>query len=489
MPGKRHAEFDGRSRKKSKPNNLHNDSSPSNIPTDTQIRFGLEIETYTTVDALKSAGLLLPADYSDNAYAEAMQNELILTNLAEKTKQLGHPASVTLWRRFDEYTDDKVLLATRPPRQEVYALRGEIFDVRVPGRTLVEEFPARYEDYNFKPELGCDLDDSQGEQAVEMTKPVYDEEQWSSGFPDFFDVLAMMEDEVKLRFGPSFGTHVNISFAQPEWHPLLDKISYVELSVKRFLSLCWLLERHLLSFLCPGRLLTDRDERDNRDDIATQQPAITFMADNIPELLNDDLENGIALIWSCNSLSEVASKVCVSRGDTNRGKRAVHVHVCGYLQPMPLDPGFDDSSSEHDDIGGSALLGGGVPDEDECSEREDSKGSGSQMGAALADKLTERTWLVEVRYAPATGDVSFNRVWISVVLAIAKLSHGDGPAALFKLLFGQLNTVVEGGQPSVRRCVEIVDVLRAALSHELRNGLQLDEQLVDVWCSMLYVQQ
>ncbi|KAM0361917.1 hypothetical protein ACHAO7_011976 [Fusarium culmorum] len=268
-----------------------------------------------------------------------------------------------------------------------------------------------------------------------------------------------MEGEVKLSFGPSFGLHVNISFAQPERHPLLHRVSYVELSVKRFLSLCWLLERHLMSFLCPGRqsagrLLTDRDERDNRDDIATQQPAITFMADNIPELLNDDLENGIALIWSCNSLSEVASKVCMSRGDTNRGKRAVRVHICGYLQPMPLDPGFDDSSSEHDDIGGSAL----------------------------EDELTERPWLVEVRYAPATGDVSFNRVWISVVLAIAKLSHGDGPAASFKLLFRQLNTVVEGGQPSVRRCVEIVDVLRDALPHELRNGLQLDEQLVDGWC-------
>ncbi|PCD20079.1 hypothetical protein FGRA07_11805, partial [Fusarium graminearum] len=253
MAGKRHAEFDGRSRKKSKPKSLQDESSPSDIPTDTPIRFGLEIETYTTVDALESAGLLLPVDSSDNEYAEAMQNELILTNLAEKTKQLGHRASVTLWRRFDEYAGNKALLATRPPRQEVYALRGEIFDVRVPGRTLAEEFPARYEDYNFKPELGCDLDDSQGEQAVEMTTPIYDEEQWLRGFPDFFDVLAMMEGEVKLRFGPSFGLHVNISFAQPDWHPLLHRVSYVELSVKRFLSLCWLLERHLLSFLCAGR--------------------------------------------------------------------------------------------------------------------------------------------------------------------------------------------------------------------------------------------
>ncbi|RSL44880.1 hypothetical protein CEP54_014502 [Fusarium duplospermum] len=123
----------------------------------------------------------------------------------------------------------------------------------------------------------------------ELNTPVPSEAEWVSGFPTLQRVLTEIEKAVggKIEVNKTCGTHVNVSFGDCLEDSDDDRLR----TLKRFLTLIRLLEKHLLGFLCPDReneygshLSSDREWQ--QDDIhATEKDVTLEMADNLPSPL------------------------------------------------------------------------------------------------------------------------------------------------------------------------------------------------------------
>ncbi|RSL39838.1 hypothetical protein CEP54_016251 [Fusarium duplospermum] len=143
-----------------------------------------------------------------------------------------------------------------PPRHEVYSLgsRHEGDDIHVPGHIRDTPFPRYYSSWGFRYESSCEAATSGGEgrmRPYKLNSPVLDEREWRDGFPTVSRVLdtILQVTDGRVGLGCSYGTHVNISFGSWPGETCDDRLR----TLKRLLTLLWILEEHIFGLTCPDR--------------------------------------------------------------------------------------------------------------------------------------------------------------------------------------------------------------------------------------------
>ncbi|KAL6353985.1 hypothetical protein LRP88_12675 [Fusarium phalaenopsidis] len=313
----------------------------------------------------------------------------------------------------------------------------------------------------------------------ELNTPVLGEAEWVGGFPALQRVLTEIEKAVggRIEVNKTCGTHVNVSFGGCLGDSDEDRLR----TLKRFLTLIWLLETHLLGFLCPDReneygshLSSDREWP--QDNIHTTEKDVTLeMADSLPAAL----------------LSGMAS-----RGSGIR-RRAVRIHKVEEDEPKAIiertkegdgdyaDEKADDASAQYDE----ASL-----EDDQSSDRDTSESADEQDGEIFSEPpayetysdhdeplrfpwshLDIRNLVVEIRHAPGTFSRQFLFTFIAIVLSLAKLSHHSQPNVRFHALLSDLYRITSASAPSVRTAAAIVQTIRVYLDPMYQDTLIFDE--------------
>ncbi|RTE75444.1 hypothetical protein BHE90_010112 [Fusarium euwallaceae] len=353
-----------------------------------------------------------------------------------------------------------------PPRHEVYSLGSEYDgdDIHVPGHPQEEPFPRYYSTWGFRYESCCHSRLSKNTanlRPCELNTPVLSEAEWVSGFLALQRVLAEIEKAVggRIEVNKSCGTHVNVSFGGCLEDSDDDRLR----TLKRFLTLIWLLEKHLLGFLCPDReneygshLSSDREWQ--QDDVHTT-------------------DKGVTLEMGSTSISTLIDRVCTASRGSGIRRRAVRIHEVEEDEPKAIidrtkegDGDYahdraDDSSTQDDD----ASLGDGHGSDSDTSESVDEQG-GDIFSELPADETHSdhdeplrfpwlhpdiRNLVVEIRHAPGT----FSRQ----------------PEVRFRALSNDLYGITSTSAPSVRTAAAIIQAIRIYLDPMYQHTLVFDE--------------
>lgn len=346
--------------------------------------------------------------------------------LASAVHQAGLPASQRLLRSVEEYSALGPL-PWKPPADEVLSL--EFDEVRIFGAYPGNRLPGVYQTWSFRYESCCQpsIESNPPLLPVEVNSPVMSEAEWLLGFPQLSAVLGSIDNVTggRIHLNQSYGCHVHVGLSKDKLSSLPSDAarSATELIVfKRALTLVVLLEKHLLCQMCPGRSqtgfaglpvgegLTDPGKRVRR----RTARCLRQMRAHLPPVVERRLRRTLAVIWSCDKTSQLSTRACRSK-DGNR----THVAL-GKVQP-------DKPLLDND----SARL---------------------------------RQYTLEFRMGPSSASVTFLRTWVSIILAVMRLSSADIPEADFSCLVGDIyRTTKRKKHSSTKTAAALVDILRSRL--------------------------
>ncbi|KAF4465755.1 hypothetical protein FALBO_7388 [Fusarium albosuccineum] len=484
-----------------------------------EIAFGLEIEF-----GCPGGDEVIPTDGKARASfereQEALQCDRLYERLSNSLNRHGLASSYLMMRLYHDYPECG-LSEKQPPRHEVYSLQHR--DVRIPGHPEGKPKPRYYSTWGFRYEDSCEAglsglkDDLR---PVELNTPVLTEAEWLNGFPSLGKALAIIREatEGQIRVGYSYGTHVNVSFAESSDESDDDWLT----TLKRLLTLIWLVEDHLFGLTCPGRqesgglfLAAERDWAPmpdasggaTRDDEAS---------DNLPDNIINAMGREMMLIWKSSSILDLTKRVCWAPRTGDVRRRAVRIHRAEDDVPAAII-----RRNEHSDCAASSPIatgtiespcwdGDGSDDEDNGLLEDDQSSTGGSASTRSSDESTDDAvgdaddGELE-RHACRSGGPSGKdnkdpcgngsadgadatahdqpesnalivETMITIVLALAKLSHHRQPNVCYRAVAKALYDITSSGSPSIERAAAIVEALEVYLDCDYARTLSFDRE-------------